>query len=336
MNNRKFMLLAFLGILVFLPLLIIDWAMIVHVVSHIMQLGGIELYAVAGIFIFAITVLPVVGVSPALTARINKNRYCRWTNRKVDKEGNAFIGFAILIFVAFATTFLVMSVNNPERFIAGQNDPIAAMFPEAFAGIVSTLTTSENATLAAWITGFLPFFTTLISFAVHALICMDKKRERLEQEIQVCTKEISPLEKDCASINFDIESAGSELMLLDNMTDVINEIQHNINEFIANKNVHLQQIKDEHRQECDTAQKEVEKKIWSDFREFYDIGITKLAPIRKGNPEAYKRLKRDWEAFCQEMREKIATEMSKTWGPGQSYAAMVVAPPQQKITKRGA
>ena len=336
MSNKKFMPLAFLGILVFLPLLIIDWAMIVHVVSFIMQLGGIELYAVAGIFIFAITVLPVIGISPALTARINKNRYCLWTNREVDKEGNAFIGFAILIFLAFATTFCIMSVNNPERFIAGQHDPIAAMFPEAFAGIVTTLTTSENAVMASWITGLLPFFTTLISFAVYALICMDKKRERLEREIQVCRNEISPLEKDCASINFDIECAGSELVLLDNISDVINEIQHNINEFITNKNGHLQQIKDEQRQECDMAQKAVEKKIWSDFRKFYDVGIAKLAPIQKGNPEAYKRLKRDWEAFCQEMREKIAAEMSKAWGTGTSYAAIVVAQQQSKNTKRGA
>jgi hypothetical protein len=336
MSNKKWALLASLGLLVFAPLLLIDWAMIIHVISHIMQLGGIELYAVAGIFIFAITVLPVIGVSPALTARINKNRYCRWTNREVDKEGNAFIGFAILIFVTFATTFLIMSVSNPERFIASQNDPIAAMFPEAFSGIVANITTSENATLAAWITGLLPFFTTLISFAVYALICMDKKRERLEQEIQVCVNEIAPLEKECASISNYIENAGSELVLLDNITDGINEIQHNINEFVANKTIHLQQIKDEQRQECDTAQKAVEKKIWSDFREFYDCGITKLAPIQKGDPEAYKKLKREWEAFCQEMREKIATEMSSTWGAGQSYAAMVVAPRQQKIIKRGA
>lgn len=335
MSVKKFTSLAvyytILGVL-----LLIDWAMIIHVVSHIMQLGGIELYAVAGIFIFAITALPVIGVAPALTARINDYRYCRWTNRKVEKESNGFIGFAILIYIAFAVTFAIMSISNPDRFIIGQGDPIAAMFPEAFGGIITNLTTSENAMLASVIAGFLPLFTTLISFAVYALICLDKKEERLNKDIQDNIKKIASIKKDVESINEEIECVGAELVTLDNITDYVNGLQYNIRKFTANKSAHMQQIKEEQRQEFDEAQKDVETKIRTDINNLYDCGITKLAPIQEGNPARHKELKKTWKDLCQDMREKIATEMSKTRGSGQSYAAMVIAPPQPKNTKRGA
>jgi small-conductance mechanosensitive channel len=195
------------------------------------------------------------------------------------------------------------------------------------------MTTSENAVLAAWITGLLPFFTTLISFAVYALICMDKKAERLGQEIQDCIKKIEQANKEVNAINKDTESSDAEKVLLDNLTDYIGEIQHSINEFIANKGVHLKQIKEEQRQEFDTAQKAVEKKIWTDFREFYNRGMRRLDPIRKGEPEEWKKLTQKWIDICQEMRDKIATEMSSSWDTGQSYASMLIATPQQKNKK---
>ena len=337
MSNKKFTLLAFLIILVFIPLLVIDWAMIVHVISHVIHLGGIELYAVSGLFIFAITVLPVVGVSPALTERINENRYCRWTNRPVENGGNAFIGLANLIFLAFSTAFLVMSVTNPDRFIIGQGDPILEMFPAAVSGLIVGMAErgTENATIASWITGLLPLSTTLISFAVYVLICMDKKEERLGRDIQVCQKKIEQFSAEITAIQKDIESSGSEVVLLDNLSDYIGEIERNISEFVAEKENHLQRAKEEQRYEFELAQRAVEKQCWTDFNEFYERGKRKFEQIRKGNPEMWKVLMGKWNDFCQEMRDKIAIEMSNDAGnPDESYAAMVISPLQQNKKRR--
>jgi len=337
MSNKKFIMLAFLTILVFIPLIAIDWVTIIHLISHVIQLGGIELYAVSGVFIFAITILPVVGISPALTERINNNRYCRWTDRKPEKEGNAFIGFAILIFFVFTATFLTMSVTNPDRFISGQSNPVIEMFPTAVTDLIANITKrgSENAVLASWITGLLPCFTSLISFVVYLLLCMDKKEERIEKEIHACDKKIEQLNKEIDVINKDIENDDSGKVLLDNLSSYINEIQHNINEFVGEKDDYLHQIKDEQRQKFDAAQKAVEKQCWTDFNEFYERGKRRFEQIRKGNPEVWKRLLQNWKDFCQEVRNKIAIEMSSTWGSEISYAAMVIEPMQQKI-KRGA
>jgi hypothetical protein len=336
MSTKKFALWAVLLFLVFVPLIALDLIMIVHVIDYVIPLGGIEALAMSGLFIFAITVLPVFGVSPKISERINEQRFCRETNKNVKKESNAFIGIAILLFIVFGIVFLVMSVMNPDRFITGQGDPIADMFPTAIVDIIPNISEwgRENAVLAAWIMGLLPFATTVISFTVYTLLCMEKIEERLNEEIHVCRKKIEQKNKEIGAINRDIESSDAEKVLLNNLSDCINEIQHNINEFIAEKDIYLKRAADEQWQEFEAAQVAVEKQCWIDFNEFYEHGKQKLEPI-KANRDVWTRVMRNWKAFCQEARDRIAAEMSSSGNSETSYAAMVIAPPQQKM-KRGA
>jgi chaperonin cofactor prefoldin len=304
-----------------------------------MQLEGIEAIVMSAIFICAITVVPLSVISPNLKDRVNEKLYCRWINRKAPEESNAITGIAIIIFIAFATVFLVMSVSNPERFVAGQgSDRITNMFSGVLAdvGTVITEMSSENAVLAAWVIGFLPCFTTLISLTIYLSVMIDKKEERIWREIQNCINKIKQTKKEADALSINIENAEAELVSLDKVIDCVNELQHNTDEFASNKTIYMQQIKDEQRQEFNEAQKSVETKIRTDMNYLYKFGITKLAPIQQGNKARHKELKQTWKDFYQEMRVKIATEMSKTWGPGQSYAAMVIVPPQQKFSKRGA
>jgi len=312
MSNKKFILLAFLAILVFIPLLLIDWVMIIHVLRRGLQLEGLELYAVSGIFIGAITILPVIAISPALTARINKNRYSRWTNRSVEKESNSTIGFATLIFFAFAVIFLVISVTNPERFSIGQADPVLEMFPAEVADLIASVSEQgdENTVLTSLIIGLLPFLTTLISFSVYLLLCMDKKEERLKSEIHNCHKKIEQINREIDVIDSDIERADGEKAILDNISDSIGEIAHNVNEFISEKDVYINRIKYEQQQEFEMAQLSVEKQCFSDFREFYEHGRQRFENI-KANREQWKETMVAWNDFCREERSRIEEEISK-------------------------
>jgi gas vesicle protein len=336
MSNKKFIQVAVLGLLVFAPLLLIDWVMIIHLISHVIPVGGFALYALSGVFIFTLSVLPVVGITPALTKRINNIRYCRWTNKKVEKDSNFGIGVGIIMFLAATVTFLTMSVSNPDRFIIGQGDPVADMFSAAVSDLITNVTDGgiENAVLAAWITGMEPFITTVISFVVYLLLCMDKKEDRLERDIQACRKKITQLNKEVDEISRDIEISDSERVLLDNISGYIDEIQHTINEFVAEKDAYMQRIKDEQRQEFNTAQKSVEKLCWTYLDKFYEHGKQKFELIR-ANGDAWKRITENWKNFYQELRESAASEMSNTCGSTQSYAAMITTSPHQKM-KRGA
>ena len=335
MNLTKFMLLSFLGIVVGIPLVLIDWAMIIHLTSHVMQLGGIELIAVSGLFIFAMTVLPIVGVSPAVTERINQNRYSCWTNQAIKKEGSLFVGLAIVIFLVFSLVFLIMSVTNSDRFIVGQNDQFLAMFSGLVGDMIANATygSSNNAVLASWITGFLPFFTTLISFSVYVLLCLDKKEERLRRDIEKCNKEKAKINSDIADIEKGIESDGNEKVLIDNLNDYVSEIQHNINEFLANKGVVLKRSKDEQEQEFEEAHAAIEKQSLIYLNNFYEHGKQRFEAI-KANKEVYKAVMAKWTAFYEEMRAKIITELSRTNDTKTSYAALVATASLQKPTRR--
>jgi len=335
MSLSKFIRLSFLGIVVGIPLVLIDWAMIIHLISHVMQIGGIELIAVSGLFIFAMTILPIVGVSPALTERINQNRYSRWTNQSVKKEGNLFIGLAIVIFIVFSKVFLIMSVTNSDRFIVGQNDQMLAMFSGLIGDVIANVaeSSSSNAILASWITGFLPFFTTLISFAVYMLLCLDKKEERLDRDIEKCNKEITRNKNDIVGFEKEIERDGNEKVLIDNLNDYVNEIQHNINEFIAAKDVILSRSKDEQEQEFEEAQASIEKQSLIHLNNFYEHGKQRFERF-KANKEVYKVVMAKWTAFYEDMRTKIISELSRTNDTKTSYAALVATTPTQKPTGR--
>ena len=311
MNTKRFAKLSFLVIIVFAPLMIIDWATIIRLIGYIIPIGGIELYAVAGVFILAIDILPVVGLSPALTARVNSNRFKKWTNQAADREGNAFIGFATLIFAIFVVTFLTMSVSNPERFIIGRDDPVLEMFPSAVANFVSAVAdrASDNVVMASFIVGLLPCFTTLISFVVNFLICLDKKEDRLEAEILDCLRRIEKASGEIDELGKVYDRYDSEKVLLDNLSDDVGEIERRIDEYKKDKNLFIERSTAEQRNEQEAANAEIRKQCWLDFNYFFNRGRQKFEPVIRGNPaEGGERLS-IFEDFYMNSREKIAAAM---------------------------
>jgi len=158
----------------------------------------------------------------------------------------------------------------------------------------------------------------------------------LGKEINICHKKIKQKYREIDIINKDIETRDREKVILNNLSDGINEIQRNVKDFVSEKDVYLKHIADEQQQEFETAQKAVGRQCMYDFNDFYLHGQRRLEPIRKGNPQIWKQLSKGWTDFCQQARDEITTAFSENaQNSDGAYAAVVIAPPQQQ-TKRGA
>jgi len=294
----------------------IDWAMIYDVIGFMIPQAGDDVAraALSGLFIAAITIIPVFpryGLSSRLIERTKENRMKRWTGQSVDRTDSVFFACTTTLFLGFAITFLVMSVNFPERFIIAMEDPASAMF--GLTPVIAELS-NENAVLAAWIAGFIPLATSLVSIVIHFFVSMESKKELMEREIRACNIQIARANAKIDRFDTEISVFDGEKVLLQNLTKCVDEIKTHINDYVKNKDDFVSRSKAKHVAEKEKAHDKLSDQSRINLNNFFELGRQKFAPAIRGNPEKGKPRLSMWDRFYEESKSKVEATIDGSGG----------------------
>jgi len=251
------------------------------------------------VFVAAITIIPVFAVTPKIKARVEGNRFNRLMEHPEDNSDSSLIGIASFVFFIFAIVFLILSISYSDRFIIGQDDPMALIFAGMAPDIAEL--SGANALLASWIAGLLPLFTTTISFVVYFLVWTKKGKELIANEITSCKRKINGISNDNIKLKI-------QLTILDNFSTQINGISTSIEGYKTSVDAYKTRAKEEHYRSKDIANAEVARQLRIDLNKFIERGTIKFKDIRKHKGEGSRRFL-NWEIYYKGLQEKINTEV---------------------------
>lgn len=234
---RQKLKLVLLVIVFLLPLLVVDFIMIIDVVNAALGFAEDDWTGMATAFllIVAITISPTFLINSFLMGRYNEKRLAHFIGSEPehDKFRDLMIGFGFIAFLVASVAFLLMSIRSAERVIESSAGNELASTTAWFENLTSSL--GIDPFWASVITGLIPFFTTFVSFTAGALLGRKSKFFLLDEAIR--DKEIDirgdneKIEEEKQKFKYQNEELILKETSLKNVYQNINEIQWYITEY---------------------------------------------------------------------------------------------------------
>jgi len=266
---------------IFLILMFVDGFVISDLISTLIKTDNFIAIAMTAGFIAGIDMVPIFALTPVLSRRI------KGISDQSSAE-NILIVAAIIIFVALESTYFIMSINYPGRFVI-----------EGSTAIIDPDT--SNLLLMSVITGLLPLITTMISMLFNFLLIGN---EYVDREIDRCSEEKKKLE----TINYKL---GAENILLDNLSDYVGLIQNHINNYKNGLAEFTEESVKKERDQMEHANIKAGEICWQEFNDFLTYGDKKFKEYQVLETSDGVNHYKLWQEYIRNSREFMEKKIDK-------------------------